>query len=180
MAVPRTAFRHALASLYDWLDTQMGTNISSDELAVLDGASAANSGTGKALITGTSGAVTIAGAMTFNADPVIGAAKTINLDSEAKTLSSNAVTAAKYAIVLTTESLTTAHTASQALVVTLAGVASGDFAIVTFVGGTNTGGVPVPRAVCTTNTVTINLLNAAIATNAFNGTFIFNVLVFRA
>lgn len=41
-----------------------GTNISSAEIGVLDGASSANSGTGKAVITGTSGALTVAGALT--------------------------------------------------------------------------------------------------------------------
>lgn len=43
---------------------QAGTDISSAELTVLDGASAANTGTGKAVITGTSGATTIGGNLT--------------------------------------------------------------------------------------------------------------------
>lgn len=43
---------------------QAGTDISSAELTFLDGAAAANTGTNKAVITGTSGAVTLAGAVT--------------------------------------------------------------------------------------------------------------------
>lgn len=43
---------------------QSGTSLSSTELTVLDGATSANSGTNKAVITGTSGALTIAGAAT--------------------------------------------------------------------------------------------------------------------
>jgi hypothetical protein len=41
-----------------------GTDISSAELTFLDGAAATNAGTNKAVITGTSGAVTLAGAIT--------------------------------------------------------------------------------------------------------------------
>ncbi len=107
----------------------------------------------------------------------------LDFDSEAKTLTSNAVTmtTGKFAAVITTESLTTAHTASQALTITCAGVAAGDLAMITRSGGTNTGGVPnITSVVCTTNTVTINLKNEALATNAFNGTFIFNLIVFKA
>lgn len=106
----------------------------------------------------------------------------IDLNSETKTLSSNAVTMTTgvFAAVITTESLTTAHTATQALVITCAGVASGDLAMISMVGGTNTAGVPVFNAVCTSNTITITLRNNAIATNAFNGTFIFNLIVFKA
>jgi hypothetical protein len=97
------------------------------------------------------------------------------------TLSSNAATLAANSWVsrITTESLTTAHTASASLVLTIPGVVSGDVAVVSLAGGTNTGGVPLFKAVCTTDTVTITLLNAAIATNAFNGTFIFNLLIFK-
>lgn len=127
-----------------------------------------------------SGSQTFAGVVTFNADPVIGAAKTINLDSQTGTLTSNAITATKYAGVITTESLSTAHTASQALVITLAGVVAGDIAFITLVGGTNTGGIPLFKAACTTNTLTVTIANMAKATDAFNGTFIFNYWVLRA
>ena len=47
-----------------------GTNLSGTELTVLDGASSANSGTGKVMITGTSGALTVAGALTPSAGVV--------------------------------------------------------------------------------------------------------------
>jgi hypothetical protein len=103
----------------------------------------------------------------------------IDLDSETGTFSSNAVTITKWAAVLTTESLTTAHTASATLVVTKAGVEAGDIAMISLVGGTNTQGVPQFKAVCTANTVTITLTNNAIATNAFNGTFVFNLIIFK-
>jgi hypothetical protein len=104
-----------------------------------------------------------------------------SLASEAKTLTTNAVTltAGKFAAVITTESLTTAHTAAATLVITVAGAVAGDLVMISPVGGTNTGGVPVFNAVVTTDTVTITLRNNAIATNAFNGTFIFNMIVFK-
>lgn len=44
---------------------QAGTDISGTELTVLDGASAANTGSGKAVITGTSGALAVGGTVTL-------------------------------------------------------------------------------------------------------------------
>lgn len=102
------------------------------------------------------------------------------LSTESATLSSNAATITHYAAKITTESLTTAHTATQALVITKVGVVTGDYVMISMVGGSNTGGVPVFNAVATTDTVTITLRNNAIATNAFNGTFIFNMIIFKA
>lgn len=111
----------------------------------------------------------------------LGSGGKIDLDSETGTFSSNAVTITKYAAVLTTESLSTAHTASQALTVTLSGVAATDLAFAQIAGGTNTGGIPdISKVVCTSNTVTITLRNLATSTNAFNGTFIINLVVFKA
>lgn len=105
----------------------------------------------------------------------------VSADSTTATLSSNAATITKYAAKITTESLTTAHTASQALTVTLTGVAAGDLAFAVIAGGTNTGGLPIiAKCVTTTNTVTITLTNQALTTNAFNGTFIINLLVLKA
>lgn len=105
----------------------------------------------------------------------------LSADSTTATLSSNAATITKYAAKITTESLTTAHTASVALVITLSGVAAGDLAFAQIAGGTNTGGLPLINSVVTTaNTVTINLKNQALTTNAFNGTFIINLLVLKA
>lgn len=104
-----------------------------------------------------------------------------NLDSTTATLSSHAATISKYAARITTESLTTAHTASQALVITLSGVAAGDLAFASISGGTNTGGLPVvAKVVCTTNTVTITVRNDAASTNALNGTLILDLVVFKA
>lgn len=45
---------------------QAGTDISSAELTFLDGAAATNDGTNKAVITGTSGALTVAGLLNAN------------------------------------------------------------------------------------------------------------------
>lgn len=106
-------------------------------------------------------------------------AEALRVPSSTATLSSNAATITTWAAVITTEALTTAHTAAATLVITKSGVAAGDLAQVTFAGGTNTQGVPVANAVCTTDTVTITLRNNAIATNAFNGTFIFNLHIFK-
>lgn len=110
---------------------------------------------------------------------VLGVAR-LDLDSATATLSSNAATITKWSAVITTESLTTAHTAAATLVITKVGVAAGDLVFTSHVGGTNTQGVPVFNAVCTTDTVTITLRNNAIATNAFNGTFIFNMFILKA
>lgn len=104
---------------------------------------------------------------------------TLNPTSSVATLSTNAATITTWAAVITTESLTTAHTAAATLVITKLGVDAGDLAMVSTVGGTNTGGVPVFNAVCTADTVTITLRNNAIATNAFNGTFIFNLVILK-
>lgn len=105
----------------------------------------------------------------------------VSADSTTATLSSNAATITKYAAKITTESLTTAHTASVALVITLSGVAAGDLAFAQLAGGTNTGGLPIINSVVTTtNTVTINLKNQALTANAFNGTFFINLLVLKA
>ena len=104
---------------------------------------------------------------------------TLDLGSSTATLSSNAATITTWAAVITTESLTTAHTAAATLVITKKGVEAGDLVFISPVGGTNTQGVPVFNAVCTTDTVTITLRNNAIATNAFNGTFIFNLWIVK-
>lgn len=156
------------SSLY--LD-ESGTAFSPTEAAAVEGITPGTAAASKAVVLDSS--LNIAG---IN---VAGIAR-IDLDSATAALSSNAATITKWSAVITTESLTTAHTASQALVITKTGVAAGDIAMVCFNGGTNTGGVPVMKAVCTTDTVTITLTNNAIITNAFNGTFIINLIVFKA
>lgn len=100
------------------------------------------------------------------------------LDYSTKTLSSNAATATTYAVQVTTESLTTAAGASQALTITLNGVAATDIAFVTRAGGTNTRRAYNYDAVCTANTVTVTVYNNE-PTNALNGTLIFNLLVVK-
>lgn len=106
------------------------------------------------------------------------AAVDIDISSDAQTCVSNAATTTKNAAVITTESLTTAHTASQALAITKTGVAAGDVATAQIIGGTNTGGLPgISKVVCTANTVTISLTNYAASTNAFNGTFIIGLQI---
>jgi len=149
-----------------------GSSLSSTELTLLDGVTAGTAIASKVVTTDSS--IDVAG---LN---VVGLAR-IDLDSATATLSSNAATITKWSAVITTEGLTTAHTATQALVITKTGVAAGDIAVATLAGGTNTGGVPIIKScVCTTNTVTITLWNAATATNAFNGTFIINLVIMKA
>lgn len=148
-----------------------GGGLSAAELGVLDGVTPGTAIASKAVTTDAS--INVAG---LN---VVGLAR-IDLDSATATLSSNAATLTKWSAVITTESLTTAHTASQALTITKTGVAAGDIAIVNEVGGTNTGGIPWVKAACTTDTVTITITNMAKATDAFNGTFILNLIVFKA
>jgi hypothetical protein len=137
---------------------------------------------GNLAVTGTqtvTGAVTHTGVVTFNSDPVIGAGKTINLDSATATLVSNAATITKYAVQVTTEALTTAAGAAQAFVLTLTGVAATDLIFVQGAGGTNTREHIVYKAIATTNTVTVTVNNIG-PTNAINGTLIFNVWVLKA
>ena len=158
---------------------QAGTDLSTTELTYLDGASTANSGTNKAVITGTSGALTIAGVATFGNNPTFAAGKTIDLDSATATLSSNAATLTKYAAVITTESLTTAAGSSQAFTLTLTGVAATDLVFVQRAGGTNTRRNFSLEAVPSTNTVTVTLYNTE-STNALNGTVKFNIWILKA
>lgn len=119
-------------------------------------------------------------APTFTGLVTHGAASTTTSNASSVTLSSNAGTTTTQFTKITTESLTTAHTASQALVITYTGTATTDYAVATIIGGTNTQGVPVIKTACTSNTVTLTLQNNAIVTNAFNGTFIIWLQVFKA
>lgn len=104
----------------------------------------------------------------------------IQLDPDVETLVANAGTITKWSAIITTDELTTAHTASETLVITKTGVAAGDLAMVSLADGTNTGGVPVFMAACSTNTVTVTLRNNAISANPFNGNFVFNLIIFKA
>jgi hypothetical protein len=159
--------------------------------AIISGITAGTAAASKALVLNSSSGITTGltlltattlttGALNTTGLTTHGAAATQKANSGAHTCTSNATTTTTQYSVITTESLTTAHTATQAIVVTYTGTASTDHAVATIIGGTNTGGVPVLKTACTTDTVTITIQNNAIATNAFNGTFIIWLQVFKA
>jgi len=168
-----------------------GTSISGSELTVLDSVTPGTAAASKALVLNSSSGITTGltlltattgtfGALNHTGLLTHGAASTTTSNASSVTCSSNAATTTTQYTKITSESLTTAHTASQALVITYTGTATTDFAVATIIGGTNTQGVPVLKTACTTNTVTITIQNNAIATNAFNGTFIIWLQVFKA
>lgn len=115
---------------------------------------------------------TISAVKTFTGGLTLGATAVVKTNVSSQTCTSNACTTTTKITLVTTESLTTAHTAAQAIVVTLVGTTTAMFAKAMIVGGTNTQGVPILKTACTTDTITITIQNAAIATNPFNGTFI--------
>lgn len=178
---------------------QSGTTLAGSELSVLDGVTPGTAAASKAVVLGASkdiatitsatvttltaptiaGATTMSGVVTFGSNPTFAAGKTLDLDSATATGSSHAATVTKYAVVYTTESLTTAAGSSQAEVITLTGIAAGDLAFVTKAGGTNTRHNYQLEAVTTSNTVTVTIYNTE-PTNALNGTIIFNVWVVKA
>lgn len=123
--------------------------------------------------------VTIDGLLIKDNGLVFPAGGTIDADSGTVTLSSNAGTVSKMAGVITTESLTTAAGASQALVITNTLVTTTSIVLVTRTGGTSAGGTPIIKAVPTANTITIALDNKH-ASAAFDGTFILSFLVLAA
>lgn len=127
----------------------------------------------------TNTAQTVSGVKTYSANPVFTVGNTIKSNVAAATLTSNAATVTSYFTQITTESLTTAAGANQALTLTLTGVAATDIAFVQDVGGTNTRYTYQYKAVCTTNTVTITVYNSG-PTNALNGTLVFNLWVLKA
>ena len=103
----------------------------------------------------------------------------IDTDSQAVVTSSFAVTLSKFAARVTTDALTTAAGASQAVTLTLPGVAAGDMAFIVQTGGTNTIYPINMRTSCTTNTVTVTITNAH-ASSALNGTITFAVMVYKS
>lgn len=125
------------------------------------------------------GAQTITGVKTYSANPAFTVGNTIKSNVAATTMTSNAATVTSYFLKCTTPALTTAAGASQAEVITLAGVAATDIAFVTVAGGTNTRKNINLEAVCTSNTVTVTIYNSE-PTNAINGTVIFNVMILKA
>jgi hypothetical protein len=80
---------------------------------------------------------------------------------------------------VTTEALTTAGGASQAIVITNTTVAAGDIILIGKQGGTNTVKAYDIEAVATTNTITATIYNNTAATQ-LNGTIIFSFLVIKA
>lgn len=172
---------------------QAGTELTGTEITYLDGLTPGTATASKAVVLDSSKGIatitsatittltstTIAGGPTFSVTPTLGTGTTINLDSNTATTSSNAATITKYAVVVTTESLTTAAGSSQALTLTLAGVAAGDLAFVTGAGGGNTREHIAYKAITSTNTVTVTVSNIG-PTNALNGTLIFNLWVLKA
>jgi hypothetical protein len=127
----------------------------------------------------TAGAQTLAGVKTFSSGIAFGAGATLDSDSGTVTLSSNAGTVSKMAGVITTESLTTAAGASQALTITNTLCASTSLVFVTRSGGTSTGGTPVIKAVPGSGSFVITLDNKH-ASAAFDGTFILSFLLVLA
>ena len=97
---------------------------------------------------------------------------------EAATLVANAATITKRWATITTEALTTAAGASQAFVITFAGVLADSPAFVTRAGGTNTRRNYDYDVVTTADTVTVTVYNNEPA-NALNGTLIFSLWVVK-
>lgn len=150
----------------------VGTELTSSNLATLTGVVAGTASASKAVVLDASKDIAGLG--------VVGTTR-IDWDSGTGTTSAHAVTVTKWANKITTEALTTAHTASETIVVTKTGVAAGDLCSFTFAGGTNSQGIPnLHSVVCTTDTVTIVIKNEALTTNAFNGTLIFDLIIWKA
>jgi hypothetical protein len=123
--------------------------------------------------TGTANTLNIGGILDINAGG------RIKGDVGTGTCVSNAVTINKMAGVITTEALTTAGGASQAIVLTDSVIAVGDIILVTLAAGTNTVKNITLQAVATASTGTITIFNNTAAT-ALNGTLIINFLVIKA
>lgn len=103
----------------------------------------------------------------------------LDIDSGTGTCVTNAVTINRGVGVITTESLTTAGAASQAIALTNSEIAVGDMIHIQWVGGTNTTVNFNISAVAVAGGATITLNNTTAAT-AFNGTFILAFLVIKA
>jgi hypothetical protein len=127
----------------------------------------------------TSTANTFTGAQTFNTGIVFGTGATLDADSGTVTLVSNAGTVSKMAGVITSEALTTAAGASQALTITNTLCASTSIILVTRSGGTSAGGTPIIKAVPGSGSFVITLDNKH-ASAAFDGTFILSYLLILA
>lgn len=101
-------------------------------------------------------------------------------DASTGTCSSNAVTINDLMGIITTESLSTAHGAAQAITMTNSRAAAGDLVFAQVVGGSYTTGIPVIGAcVPTTGQVVFSLANVD-ASAALNGTVIFAYEIVKA
>lgn len=100
-------------------------------------------------------------------------------DAGTGTTSSGAVTIDHITGVVTTESLTTTAGNSATLVITNNKVKAGDTVQVTMMGsGTNTRNYTYTAEVTADSTITVKIKNIE-ASNAFNGTFLFQFTVFK-
>ncbi len=90
---------------------------------------------------------------------------------------SYAVTSNHQAVIVTTDSLTTAAGSSRAITITNSQITAASGIQAAWVGGTNTGGTPVIKAVPGAGTLTLTLYNNH-ASAAFNGTFVVSVLAY--
>lgn len=107
------------------------------------------------------------------------AGSTLNVDSGTVTLVSNAGTLSKMAGTITTEALTTAAAASQALTITNTLCAAADHVFLVRAGGTSAGGTPVMKVVPGVGSFVITLDNKH-ASAAFDGTFILKFLLLKS
>lgn len=92
------------------------------------------------------------------------------------TLSTNAGTLSQLSGRITTEALTTAAAASQALTITNTLCAAADLIQVTWTGGTSTGGTPIIKVVPGAGSFVITIYNKH-ASAAFDGTFILSFVI---
>ena len=90
---------------------------------------------------------------------------------------SYAVTSNHQAVIVTTDSLTTAAGSSRAITITNSQITGSSGIQATWIGGTNTGGTPIIKAVPGAGTLTLTLYNNH-ASAAFNGTFVVSVLAY--
>lgn len=155
--------------LTKWFPGHIGRQLTTIFSGLLSGSTYANA----TLTTPTADTLTVTNQVVF------GAGATLDADSGTVTLSSNAGTLSKMAGVITTESLTTAAGASQALTITNTLVASTDLILLSRGGGSNSAGSPLMRVVPGTGSFVVTLDNVH-ASAAFNGTFKIAYLVLKA
>lgn len=155
------------------------SGLDATELGYLNGVTAGTATASKALVVDSNKDIATVRNVTMNGALTFSAGGKIDTDSGTGTCSSNAVTISKMAGVITTESLTTAAGASQAITLTNTLVASGDIILVQLVGGTNTRKTIAVEALAGSGSATITLNNIG-PSDAFNGTIILGFLLLKA